>query len=559
MKRENSILLAAPIAALMVNFLFLQDAVYRIPLLSAVLLLAAAFAVGAYAKVKKVSKDTKILLLKSGGLVLVTLGMIHAVCIFRWKFFEDTTVLFRWTCVLAVILSGIMFLFVYTNKEITENTVFLIMLAGICARVVYVVLMQTHLYQNDSGVLGPDSGGHLGYIYYIYSKFTLPTMDPRQFDQFYHPPLHHMIAAVWLRVNYLFGKTAVGMDELLQSLTLFYSGVTLGFLNKIGIKLKISCKGRCIAMGFASFLPYGIVMAGSINNDGLMLLFDVMAIYFTLKWFEEPTLKNILLIALTIGCAMMSKLSGGLIAPAVAIVMLLKVLRDRARFKQYMKQFLYFALVVFPLGLWYPVKNLILYNIPITYIPRSGPEGEQYVGAYSGIQRLFDARGQFYPLYVGFDNAKTDEIAYNIPVSIVKFLTFGEGNYYLQNNIAENLGIWTFYFTMVILVLAVIGMIIWLCGRKTELHARLLVLFSVLVITAAYIKFCFDCPFVCTMNVRYIMLSVYLCFLGLGGFFSEREERNGMSLVKKGFLGLMLLYILLSTLLLFNMQVTFYA
>ena len=558
MKRENSILLAAPIAALTVNFLFLQDAAYRIPFLSFVLILLAFFGVGVYAEVKKFSRDTKIMLVKSGGLVLATLGMIHVVCIFRQDFFGNTGVLFKWTCILGMILAYIVFMFVYTNKEVTEDTVFLILLAGICIRVVYVVLMQVNLYQNDAGALIPNYGGHLGYIYHFYSRGTMPAMDPRQYDQYYHPPLHHMLAAVWLKINVLFGKGTEGMDELLQSLTLFYGCLTLGFLNKIGIKLNISCKGRCIALGFASFLPFGIMMSGAVNNDGLMLLFDVMAIYFTLKWFEEPTLKNILFIAIMIGCAMMSKLSGGLIAPAVALVMLLKVLKDRQNFKQYKGQFLWFALVVFPLGLWYPIKNLIEYGVPVTYIPRLKSTVAQYIGDYGVMQRLFDTSGQFYPLYVGFDNAKAG-IAYNIPLSIVKFLLFGEGTYYLQNNVAENLGTWVFYFTMVLLVLALVGMVIWLFGKQAELHARLLVLFSVLVIMLSYFKFCFDYPHVCTMHVRYIMLPVYLVFLGFGGFFSEREERNGTTLIGKYFLGLALIYMVLSALLIFNMQTTFSA
>ena len=556
MKREDSILLAAPIAALIVNVMLLQDATYKIPFLSFLLLLAAAFAVGVYAEVKKVSGDTKKTIFKSYGLVLTTLGMIQAICIFRQDFFRNTRVLFKWTCILAMILGYIIFIFAYTNKKITEDTVFLILLAGICIRVAYVVLMQVHLYQNDAGTLAPNYGGHLGYIYHFYSKSTLPATDPRWLDQFYHPPLHHMLAAIWLKVNILFGKSTGGMDELLQSLTLFYSSCTLGFLNKIGIKLRISCKGRCVALGLAGFLPFGIIMAGAINNDGLMLLLDVMAIYFTLKWYEEPVMKNVLLTAITVGCAMMTKLSGGLIIPAVAVVMLLKLFGDRQRMKQYIVQFFCFVLVVFPLGMWYPLRGLIKYGVPITYTPVTRSNAAQYIGEYGVIQRLFGTGGQFYPLYVGFDNA-TAGISYNIPISIIKFLTFGDGTYYLQNNVAKKLGTWMFYLTMVLMALAFVGMIVWLFKKRTELYARMLVLISVLVITISYFKSCFEYPHVSIMHVRFIMLPVYLCFLGLGGLFTEEEERRGMSVVRKGLLGLALLYIVLSTLLFFNMQVTF--
>lgn len=556
MKRENNILLMAPIAALIVNFLLLQDAAYRIPFKSLILILVAAFAVGVYAEVKKVPKDTKVLLIKSGVLILVTLGLIQIVCIFRQDFYRNSQVLFKWTCILAMILGYMILMFAYTNKEVTEDTVFLILLAGVCIRVVYVVLMQVHLYQNDAGTLAPNYGGHLGYIYHFYSRGTLPTTDPRFFEQFYHPPLHHMLAAAWLKLNNLFGKRAGGIDELLQSLTLFYSCCTLGFLNKIGIKLKMSCRGRCIAMGFASFLPFGIMMAGAINNDGLMLLFDVMAIYFTLKWLDEPVMKNILFMAVTIGCAMMSKLSGGLIVPAVVIVMLMKLWQERRRIKTYLVQFLCFVLVVLPLGLWSPIKNLIQFGVPITYEPQVRENAVQYIGDYSIAQRLFGTAGQFNHLYVGVDKFKAD-ISYNIPISIVKYLTFGDGTYYLQNNIVKHLSIWVFYLTMVLLVLAMVGTVIWLFKREAELHARLLILFSTLTVIISHLKFCFDYPSVSAMHVRYIMLPVFFCVLGIGGLFPEREERRSQSLIGKGFLGLALLYVVLSTLLIFNMQTTF--
>ncbi|MCH5274417.1 MAG: glycosyltransferase family 39 protein [Lachnospiraceae bacterium] len=557
MKRENSIFLAAPIAALIVNFLFLQDADYRIPFLSLILLLAFAFATGVYTEVKKCSKDTKVMLVKSGGLVLATLGMIQLMCIYRQDFFGNDRVLFKWVWILGLILSYIIFIFAYTNGEITESTVFLILMAGICIRVFYVVLMQVNLYQNDAGLFQVNSGGHLGYIYHFYSKGTLPDFNPRSYDQFYHPPLHHMIAAVWLKLNTVFGKGGEGLDEFLQSLTLFYSACTLGFLNKIGIKLNISCKGRAIAMGIISFLPFGIMMGGAVNNDGLMLLFEVIAVYCTLQWFDEPSVKHILLMALTIGCAMMTKLSGGLIAPAVAVVMFIKVWKDKRHIKNYMMQFLCFALVAFPLGLWYPIKNLIQYDIPITYIRSLSDDVAQYIGSYGAGQRFFGTGGQFYPLYVGFDNTQAD-VAYNIPISIVKFLTFGDGNYYLQNSAATRLGPWVFYLTMILLVLAFVAMIIWLFRREAEGHARLLILISVLVLIASYIKFCFDYPHVGTMHVRHIMLAIYFCFLGLGGFLSEGEAQSGKALVVKGFLGAALLYMVLSALLMFAMQAQFY-
>ncbi len=71
---------------------------------------------------------------------------------------------------------------------------------------------------------------------------------------------------------------------------------------------------------------------------------------YTIRWYRDSSLKNILILAVMIGCAMMAKVSAGLVAPAVAVVFLVKLWRERKSWKRYFGQFIPFGLVVFPPG-----------------------------------------------------------------------------------------------------------------------------------------------------------------------------------------------------------------
>jgi len=86
-----------------------------------------------------------------------------------------------------------------------------------------------------------DADNHAGYITYLLQHHQLPDFDPRGHWQFYHPPLHHMISALWLWLSeHVFGISNAAAQESLQTLSLFYarrsSSVPTAFCGTSGWK-----------------------------------------------------------------------------------------------------------------------------------------------------------------------------------------------------------------------------------------------------------------------------------------------------------------------------------
>lgn len=409
------------------------------------------------------------------------------------------------------------------EKDPAENLILFLILGGVLLRIYYAVMVPARLCQNDLGWLEPDNYGHLGYVYYIFSHGRLPDLNPMEYYQFYHPPLHHVICAVFVKIYTLIGYNMDEAAEMLQLLTVLYSSLTLVFLNRIGIRLRIPAFGRAIALGAASFLPYGIMMGAGLNNDGLALLLVTMAVYFTLVWYEAPNFRSVAAMALCIGLAMMSKMSGVLAAPAMAVLMLHRAWKDRKRWKEYLKQFLVFGLIAFPLGLWHPLLQYVRYGMPLGFVPSMTRESEMYVGMYGKWSRLFDFRDAFRNLSVVWDNSRGAD--YNIPAAMVKFAVFGEADYYRSNPAVHGTGAACFWMTFLLLALTAVSCIAWLFQKRYTAVQKASVGVLLAVHMFSYVIFCMRYPFVCTMNIRYVMAAVYFGFLALGAVAAGSRKR----------------------------------
>ena len=175
-------------------------------------------------------------------------------------------------------------------------------------------------------------------------------------------------------------------------------------------------------MAILCFHPTLILMAGSINNDILSALLMMAAALWTLRWYRAPSFGRILCIALCIGLAMMTKLSGALVAPAVAVVFLIKLIQSRKAPGRLIGQYAAFGAAVFPLGLWWGVRNLLRFGTPITYVPMIADTDVQYIGHIPVLQRLFDfSPHQFSSVFMAWGNRNADYFEYNPTIGPVSY------------------------------------------------------------------------------------------------------------------------------------------
>lgn len=524
MKRENRILAIVAFLSFFAGFIFRHDEIYKVTVNRLLVIVAVVAAYITWLYVRKKDSERRHCAILCSIMGFFTLAPMHAMSWFRLQENITDKVLYWGTIVLFLVLSAWCVFCIWMERGITENTVTLVIFAGFFIRLFYIVMTQAHLAQNDIGSLQDGNWGHLGYVYQILTTGRLPVDNPVINYQLYHPPLHHAIAAICIRIYSLFGINTSVWDEVLQILPLFYSTATLVFLNKIGLQFRCSPLGRFVVLGFAGFFPYSIFLGAALNNDPLATLFMIMCVYFTLKWYQDPTLKNILIMAVCIGCAMMTKLSGAMIAPAMAIAMLWRAWTDRKQWVKWVKQFACFGVVAFPLGLWYSVLQWIRFRMPFGYVPSLSQEVAQFIGMYNNLWDRFSGYGHALE-NLALQWGPAPDVDYNIPVSLVKYSVFGELVYYNRTQLTEILGTVVFWATAGMFILFVAAFSAWLFMRRDKMVYKVFFGSGIIIILFAYVKFCLEYPHVCTMSVRYVMTALYLGMLVLGIAVSGLQEK----------------------------------
>ena len=108
-----------------------------------------------------------------------------------------------------------------------KTLMFLLFLLGVLMRLSYAAAYPAEDRQHDVF----DADGHLQYILRLADTWRLPDSNNWQYN---HPPLHHLLAAVWVKVFQWFGVTdQAQLAETLQFLTCFYSCAMLAVVYRI--------------------------------------------------------------------------------------------------------------------------------------------------------------------------------------------------------------------------------------------------------------------------------------------------------------------------------------
>ena len=119
------------------------------------------------------------------------------------------------------------------------------------------------------------------------------------YRQIYQPPLTEWIIAQVCILN--------NADYFANTVQLFFLVATLGVLNQIMLHFNTSKKTRIWASIIAFTTPSVFMQATSTQNDIVVAFFLLSGILFFIRYFNESTLKNTLLIGLAIGCAILTK------------------------------------------------------------------------------------------------------------------------------------------------------------------------------------------------------------------------------------------------------------
>ena len=424
-----------------------------------------------------------------------------------------------------------------------ERAAGLLILCGLTLRISYALGTHSYIRHHDYGdiwwfvyghteELGVHDYGHAPYILYLYLNRSLADFNV---GQFYHPPLFHILSALAMRVTYKIVKTEdlIYLFEASKIISCLASCYTLLLTPKICRALGIRQMGKCLSVGVMAFLPMFFLMAGWVNNDGLVLFFMVWIVLYTIRWYQNPAWGNTLLLALGFGLGMMSKMSCALLAFFTGAVMLLRFLRTVEKGRQRMTaeknsgqkgsapekrsarlasvipgslllKFPGFLLVAAPLGLAYPIRNYVKFGQAFNYVLE--------LNIPQVPVKDFAARFLAFPFGRLSDPVFLDAQEYNLNLFLLKTASFGEFAY------SEELAPWgiaivTANMLLILLALAAV-VLVWRFTK--EFFWRWAMPGLWLLLYGSAVVFAWKYPYPCSMDARYVALTVLMGALYLG-------------------------------------------
>lgn len=408
------------------------------------------------------------------------------------------------TAISIVLAIGIM----YAIKQIKKtkinykDIILIIMILGILIRAMYIIYTPINERQHD--VYNINDQGHLGYIYTIYQTGKLPDTNS---IQFYHPPLFHSIAAGWLKVNDIFSVSLDKSIEGIQIITAIFSSLIMLVAYRIVEEIEIKNIYKIFIIALMAFHPTFIILAGSINNDVLMILLSFYIILYLIKWNDNPNIKNTSVLAVITGCAVMTKVSGAIMAVPIMYTFIKKIFEihktEKDKLLRLFGKFLLFGVISLPLGLWHPIRNLMLFNQKIGWVLL--PADGLYVGQYSFFERFLTIsfKEMFGYTYCVIPGDR------NIFSYIVKTSILGEFAY---NN---SIGIYVALFKIInLIIISTTAICIFILLKKIKKISNNSFVTKILLITffiniVSYYHFNIQYPYLCTMDFRYIVPTIF--------------------------------------------------
>jgi 4-amino-4-deoxy-L-arabinose transferase-like glycosyltransferase len=170
---------------------------------------------------------------------------------------------------------------------------------------------------------GHDVFGHVDYINYLVDHHALPNRDDGW--QFYQPPLYYVAGALIVA-----GAETIGYDResgfvLVQLLSFILSIIV--FVICIGCAYhlfphKENRPDRTLFLLFLAAIPSYVFFSARLNNDVFAQVTAFASVLLLLQWWKKPELRTWIILSVTIGLGLLSKMNMVLFLPIAGIVAL---------------------------------------------------------------------------------------------------------------------------------------------------------------------------------------------------------------------------------------------
>ncbi len=433
-------------------------------------------------------------------------GMLFAVCI-AWLIVQGFGLQGKTGMIqiaMAILLAGglITLLVLWRRKKLTaEIGIAVLIYMGCVMRIGYMLYTPFEVRSHDLFENTVDSDGKSGYLLRLMLEHRLPESNELQL---YQQPLFYLLGAFFSKVlNTILGNHDVfGLLDAAKTVSCVASCWTMLIARKLFATLEISPKSTVYGMMLLSFTPVFYLTGGRLGENALALLLIVAAVLYTLYWDKNPNWKHTLLLAFLYGFGMMTKSSVAVPALFTLVIFIRNIHKNKLWSKENLRLYLkiiVFGIISFPLGLWFSVRNKVLFGQGLTYVLEQNKESSLYCGAISLMQRFLIPDLQN---LVDTPSASpwTD---HNLPVYLLKTELFGEFTY----EVWAVLPVLLLFLNLLIAlaVLKYLGKLLYQCYCKKAAKTEWLLLGGMLLFVGfaaySYLRY----PFGCTMDFRYYM------------------------------------------------------
>ncbi len=430
-------------------------------------------------------------------------------------------------------------------------------------------------YTMEDGVTD-GGGGHFGLIMTIFRYNRYPEIIKNEqgvydFDfsavlERYQPKTFYFLSAYFMRFNSLFihagddivtisGSKLYGLTNnewaLFESLRIMLTAIQIAqlyFVYKIFVRLHMHGKGLLIAFALVGFNPMWCFFANWANNDGISACLAIIGLYYAICYLQDKKTYQAALSAAGVGLSMSCKLGGALIAIVIAPMLIFGFIRAIKESKDAPKgqlppwgksllQLGLFAIIVFPLGLGWPLYNYFRFGQEILFF---SPVNN------SSLHIVNDSFFERFILFPNYDNFKFIWVYHSnrdaasgfiqdtsLPTALMKTSLYGEYGFGLST-----IQCLLLYHSSFALILAM--MIAWpyrfirflLSKNKVVDPLRIFVFAAIIVVFYGWaVYFVNSNPDTCNEDMRYIA-PIILALSGLvGTTFTYFEEHETVPLV----------------------------
>lgn len=404
-------------------------------------------------------------------------------------------------CEMAVLLITLALSYVWQKKTgKQENLIKIIIIGGIIMRIGYMLYTGVTERGHDLWEISVNGTGHAGYLLTILEKHQLPQSNELQL---YQQPFYYMLGAFFSEVIHLFfpNESEWYLVDAAKTVSCAASCISIFVCHEIMKECEVEEEDRRTGMLLVAFLPVCYLTGGRVGPNALAAMFLFLAFLYTMRFMKKPDWKNTVILAVIYGLGVMTKISCATLAVVTAVVFLEKLIsggdwRERGRL---LGKYLVFGVISLPLGLWYSVRNYIMFGQSLYYVLRQSDNSQLYTGNYSVTERLLgiDLHNL---LETPYTNVYED---YNAPVYYVKSAMFGEFRYEVPGFVPVAL-LWCAVIGSVVVCIAVIWQLVKNRTDRKGMFAALVFLWFYINMLIFYQKY----PHGCSMDFRYMVFLV---------------------------------------------------